>query len=166
MVATYHSRYRSPMAIASFKVAPGSARGGKMLLLCGSALLLIGLSACSSSSPTTPITSATGSAGATAPTGSVGSSSIRPPSAGAGPSGSAAIPGAPTKLTGTIAEGVEANCLVLTDDSGAVVANLIGVDKASAPLGTKVVVSGKFEPDLMTTCQQGTPFAVAVIEQS
>jgi hypothetical protein len=54
---------------------------------------------------------------------------------------------------------------VLTDDSGAVLANLIGVDQAAVQLGSKVVVSGKFEPDLMTTCQQGTPFAVAVIEQ-
>jgi len=135
-----------------------------MLLLAGTVLLVLGLSACSSSSPTTPGTTGSGPAGTTAASGA-GSSIARTPSAGAGPSGSAAIPGTPTKLTGTITAGVESNCFVLTDDSGAVVANLIGVDKASAPLGTKVVVSGKFEPDLMTTCQQGTPFAVAVIEK-
>jgi hypothetical protein len=156
MVAIRHSRYRSPMPIATV-----TARHFKMLLVTGSVLLVGGLSACGSSSPTTPATSAISSAAA----GSVGSSSARMPSAGAGPSGSAAIPGTPTKLTGTISAGVEANCFVLTDDSGAVVANLIGVDPSAAPVGTKVVVSGKFEPDLMTTCQQGTPFEVAVIEK-
>jgi len=133
-----------------------------MLLATGSILLMLGLSACGSSSPTTPASSAGTSAAAT----SVAAGGGQTPGAGAGPSGSLAIPGTPTKITGTISAGVEADCLVLTDDSGAVLANLIGVDKAAAPLGTKVVVSGKFEPDLMTTCQQGTPFTVAVIEQS
>jgi hypothetical protein len=38
------------------------------------------------------------------------------------------------------------------------------VDKATAPYGALVDVTGKFQADLMTTCQQGTPFEVAAIQ--
>ncbi len=69
-----------------------------------------------------------------------------------------------SQLRGTLEAGVESGCVVLTDDSGTVLANLIGVDTATTPLGTAVVVTGKFQQDLMTTCQQGKPFAVASVE--
>jgi len=59
---------------------------------------------------------------------------------------------------------VESGCIVLVDDKGAVLANLIGLDSASAPVGSTVEVKGKFSPDLMTTCQQGEPFTVASVE--
>ena len=60
--------------------------------------------------------------------------------------------------------GVESGCIVLVDDQGAVLANLIGLDAASAPVGSAVQVKGRFSPDLMTTCQQGEPFTVASVE--
>jgi hypothetical protein len=75
------------------------------------------------------------------------------------PTGSTA-PGTITTLQGTLAQGVEAGCVVLTDDTGAVLANLFGLDQTATPLGTDVEVTGTFEPDMMTTCQQGTPFEV------
>jgi hypothetical protein len=68
-----------------------------------------------------------------------------------------------TRLTGTIAAGVESGCIVLVDDKDAVLANLIGLDEASAPVGSMVQVEGRFQPDLMTTCQQGEPFEVASV---
>ncbi len=74
------------------------------------------------------------------------------------------VPGAPTTLTGTIAAGVESGCIVLVDDQGAVLANLIGLDPASAPVGSTVQVKGRYSPDLLTTCQQGEPFTVASVE--
>ena len=60
--------------------------------------------------------------------------------------------------------GVESGCLVLTDETGAVLANLIGIDPATAILDVIVEVTGKFQPDMMTTCQQGAPFAVAMVQ--
>ena len=68
--------------------------------------------------------------------------------------------GTTTTLRGTVTEGVESGCVVLVDDSGAVVANLQGWDLRSYPFETMVEVTGTFQPDLMTICQQGTPFEV------
>ncbi len=73
------------------------------------------------------------------------------------------IPGAAATLTGTLAAGVESGCIVLVDDKGAVLANLIGLDPASAPVGSTVEVKGRFARDLITTCQQGEPFTVASV---
>ena len=71
--------------------------------------------------------------------------------------------GAPTALRGTVERGVESGCVLLTDDSGGVLANLMGIDPHEWPPGSKVDVTGTFEPDLMTTCQQGTPFRVSQV---
>ena len=46
--------------------------------------------------------------------------------------------------------------------AGAVLANLMGLDTTAAPIGSTVEVTGKFETDMMTTCQQGKPFTVTV----
>lgn len=74
--------------------------------------------------------------------------------------------GSPTTLRGTVTEGVENNCVVLVDDTGAAVANLQGWDLGAHPFNSEVEVTGTFEPDLMTTCQQGTPFeATAVVSR-
>jgi hypothetical protein len=73
------------------------------------------------------------------------------------------IPGAAVTLTGTLAAGVESGCIVLVNDQGAVLANLIGLDPASAPVGSSVEVKGRFARDLITTCQQGEPFNVASV---
>jgi len=71
--------------------------------------------------------------------------------------------GTPTTLCGTVERGVESRCIVLTDDSGGVLANLMGIDPHEWPSGSKVEVTGTFQPGLMTTCQQGTPFQVSQV---
>jgi hypothetical protein len=92
-----------------------------------------------------------------------GSSGLTPPTRPTITGPATTRSGGPAKeqtLRGTVAEGVEARCVVLIDESGAVLANLQGLDLAAHPLGSLVQVTGIFMPDLMTTCQQGTPFEV------
>ncbi|MFR9776300.1 hypothetical protein ACL02O_09575 [Micromonospora sp. MS34] len=62
-------------------------------------------------------------------------------------------PGAQT-LTGTVEAGVEPNCLLLDGYL------LVGGPRDVLRPGTKVTVTGQAQPDMMTTCQQGTPFVV------
>ena len=127
--------------------------------VCGLAVFLAGCS----SSPSTPPVSGSPATSAATGSASAGSSAVSA-NPDAGLSGSASIPaGTPTTLIGTLAAGVENGCVVLVDDAGAVLANVIGVDSAAAPLGSKVEVSGQFEPDMMTICQQGDAFAVASV---
>jgi hypothetical protein len=76
---------------------------------------------------------------------------------------SAAPGGAVTTLQGTVTEGVENGCVVLVDASGAVLANLQGWDLRAHPFDSQVEVTGAFEPDMMTTCQQGTPFEASTV---
>ena len=67
-------------------------------------------------------------------------------------------------ISGTVSAGVESGCLLLTSPSGSHL--LIFQDpslKAKAATGAKVVVTGKADPGMMTTCQQGTPFVVTEI---
>lgn len=132
----------------------GSVRRGAVL---AAAVLAMGwsLTACAGSGPTRP--GATSSSASNV-TGSSSSESSGGPSLSTG----APIPttGAVVTLQGTVTEGVETGCVVLTDDSGAVLANLIGLDKTANPLGSRVEVTGTFRTDLMTTCQQGPPFEV------
>ena len=71
--------------------------------------------------------------------------------------------GTTTTLQGTVTEGVESGCVVLVDSSGAVSANLQGWDLRAHPFDSQVEVTGAFEPDMMTTCQQGTPFEVTTV---
>lgn len=113
------------------------------------------LAACGST-PSTPAPSSSGVTQSAATT--AGSPS------GAASTTASAGSGAATTLSGTLQAGVESGCIVLLDDTGAVLANLIGLDAASAPVGSTVEVKGRFSPDLMTTCQQGEPFTVASVE--
>jgi len=76
---------------------------------------------------------------------------------------SASAGGSTTTVQGTVTAGVENGCVVLVDASGAVVANLQGWDLRAHPFSSQVEVTGTFEPDLMTTCQQGTPFEVTAV---
>lgn len=76
---------------------------------------------------------------------------------------SAPAGGATTTVQGTVTAGVESGCVVLVDASGAVVANLQGWDLRAHPVNSQVEVTGTYEPDLMTTCQQGTPFEVTAV---
>jgi len=124
-------------------------------------VIAFSIAACSSSPSTPPTASA--SNGSSSP-----ASSTRPTSATASGSIAASTPDSgstgPAALVGKLEAGVESGCVVLLDDSGAVLANLIGLDPATAPMGSSVEVNGRFEPDLLTTCQQGTPFAVASVQ--
>lgn len=99
------------------------------------------------------------------PTGAPGESARppAPPSAGqptewppGGPGKSPAPGGA--SLTGTITSGVEPGCLLL----GGYL--LVGGPRDQLRAGGKVTVTGKVQPDLMTTCQQGTPFLVETVK--
>jgi hypothetical protein len=124
------------------------------------AVLAVTLSACATSGqPQQPVTSVPGGASPTD-----GPSPTAVPSVPALSSlplpGTTIGSGTTTTLRGTVTEGVESGCVVLVDDSGAVVANLQGWDLRSFPFETMVEVTGTFRTDLMTTCQQGTPFEV------
>ncbi|GIE98513.1 hypothetical protein Ari01nite_59780 [Paractinoplanes rishiriensis] len=58
-------------------------------------------------------------------------------------------------LTGIVTAGVEPGCLLLDDYL------LVGGDREVIRAGARLEVTGRVVPDLMTTCQQGTPFVVA-----
>lgn len=64
--------------------------------------------------------------------------------------------------TGTIAEGVEAGCVLLEVGSGGPLL-LMGPAVSAYAAGDRVTVRGTPEPDMMTTCQQGSPFSVTSI---
>ncbi|MFG1887329.1 hypothetical protein ACGFIR_05585 [Micromonospora sp. NPDC049051] len=71
------------------------------------------------------------------------------------PSGGAPKPSAgAVTLTGTVTSGVEPNCLLLDNHL------LVGGPRDVLKPGTKVTVTGRVQRDLLTTCQQGTPFLV------
>ncbi len=63
-------------------------------------------------------------------------------------------PGSLTTLTGVPTEGVEAGCLLLDGYL------LLGGPRDVLTSGRTVSVTGRVEPGLMTTCQQGTPLLV------
>ena len=76
--------------------------------------------------------------------------------------------GAEVTLRGTVRQGVEASCLLLADDDGTVLANLLGNDTSeltsALTAGAKVEVTGSFLEGVMTTCQQGPPFQVTAVK--
>jgi hypothetical protein len=57
-------------------------------------------------------------------------------------------------LTGTVTAGVEPHCLLLDGYL------LVGGDRAVIRAGARLTVTGRVAPDLVTTCQQGTPLVV------
>ncbi len=63
-------------------------------------------------------------------------------------------------LTGTVSSGVEPGCLLL--DSYL----LLGGPGDVLKPGARVTVTGQAQPDLITTCQQGTPFVVESAKRS
>lgn len=132
---------------------------GRSVVLAGLAVALAVLAGCggsgstpgsSPSSTTTPEVSVTSST----------SPGVPIPSSGPPIVTATASPGALATIRGTVTEGVESGCIVLVDDAGAAVANLQGWDLEAHPFDSRVEVTGVFETDLMTTCQQGTPFEV------
>jgi hypothetical protein len=70
-------------------------------------------------------------------------------------------PGAAIDVRGTITEGVEAGCLVFTPQSAATDGSWVLIGKtAGLEAGQTVTLRGVPAPEVMTTCQQGTPFRV------
>jgi hypothetical protein len=65
-------------------------------------------------------------------------------------------------VRGHIQAGVEAGCMILNADGGAVYL-LLGGDRQVINAGGRVEVVGEPQPGLMTTCQQGIPFQVAQV---
>ena len=63
----------------------------------------------------------------------------------------------PVTVSGTVSDGVEAGCLVLTTDEGTY--TLIGQTRGLTA-GSQVTLRGVPAPDVLTTCQQGTAFRV------
>lgn len=129
-------------------------------------LAALALTGCGSNQPTgpggTPATPTASTVTSSAPTrSSAGSLSASQPSP-SGPGATGSTPAVQT-LTGRVQEGVESGCTVLVDDSGTVLANLIGFDPTGVDVTGEVVVTGSFNPDLMTTCQQGRPFEVTSV---
>lgn len=83
------------------------------------------------------------------------------PSSGASGAPAPGASGTSTKLTGTLTEGVEPNCLVLrgTGRDHSLYFSDPQVRK-QAKIGDTVTVVGQARPTQMTTCQQGIPFLV------
>jgi len=73
------------------------------------------------------------------------------------------LPGEIT-VRGQVAEGVEAGCMLLNTDDGKSYL-LLGGDRGLIGSGGRLEVVGEPQPDLMTTCQQGTPFQVSRVRR-
>ena len=61
-------------------------------------------------------------------------------------------------LSGTVTAGVEYGCLLLDRYQ------LVGGPRELLTPGTRVRVTGRPDPTLRTTAQQGTPFVVSAVE--
>ncbi|RKR88510.1 hypothetical protein BDK92_2838 [Micromonospora pisi] len=86
------------------------------------------------------------------PANSTAPASPRRPSPGWSPGGSA--PTGTFTVTGVITQGVEPNCMLIDNYL------LIGGPREQLRAGARVTVTGRLQPGLMTTCQQGTPLVV------
>jgi hypothetical protein len=71
--------------------------------------------------------------------------------------------GAPRELTitGELVSGVEAGCLLLATDTGEYL--LFGEPVQQLQAGETVTLQGRVRTDMMSTCQQGTPFEVTEV---
>ena len=67
-------------------------------------------------------------------------------------------PSATVTVTGTIADGVEPNCVLLNEYL------LLGGPRELFTAGAVVTVTGRVQPDMVTTCQQGIPLVVESAE--
>jgi hypothetical protein len=64
-------------------------------------------------------------------------------------------------LTGELVSGVEAGCLLLETDAGQYL--LFGEAAQELSAGATVTITGRVRTDMMSTCQQGTPFEVTEV---
>ncbi|MEU9511648.1 hypothetical protein [Micromonospora sp. NPDC048169] len=107
----------------------------------------------SADSSPSPSPSTTGAAPVTSQPDPGTSPTTRPdPSWKGGPSTPPGVGG--TVISGTVQAGVEPNCLLLDGHL------LVGGPRDVLKAGARVEVTGRPEPGMMTTCQQGTPFVV------
>ena len=77
------------------------------------------------------------------------------------PSSNNPTQGGARTISGTVTRGVEAKCLLLED--GGTSYSLIFDDpavRAQVAVGQEATLSGRAEPAMMSTCQQGVPFLV------
>ncbi|TDC36135.1 hypothetical protein [Micromonospora sp. KC213] len=114
-----------------------------------------------------PVTSTPGSEPADPTTPPGASPTVPPPGASPTvpppikPSGPKVPPGpGATEISGTVTSGVEPGCLLLDGYQ------LIGGPRDVLTPGAKVTVTGKPQADLLTVCQQGTPFKVESARRS
>jgi hypothetical protein len=79
--------------------------------------------------------------------------------------GTSGIPktGVVETLTGPVTAGVEPGCLILTTARGPHLLVVSGAMTRSLQVGTTMTVTGRAEPGMVTTCQQGTPFVVTSV---
>lgn len=114
--------------------------------------LALVLSACGSSSeppgdpgPTTPPTAPTSAPART------------PDPTPTSPDVSTPAPGKPQEVTviGTLEDGVETGCFVLTDEESGEVYSVTHDDMSEIGPGTRVKVTGHVDPNMMSYCQQG-----------
>ncbi len=141
---------------------------GVALAGCGDGADVTGPPATPTSSPpaTATLPPATATPSASLPPASVPPSA--PPAASVPPGGPKPPPGGPrlppgpgaTELTGTVEAGVEPGCLLLDGHQ------LFGGPKDVLVAGARVAVTGRAQPDLMSTCQQGVPFLVESARRS
>jgi hypothetical protein len=100
------------------------------------------------------------------------------PASPAASSPGASSPGAPPSeskpgaagtqtISGTVTAGVEPNCLLLTGEDDLHL--LVFKDeklRSQAQVGSRITVTGRAEPAMLSTCQQGIPFIVASVRAS
>jgi hypothetical protein len=91
-------------------------------------------------------------AGAGAGQGATTAPTTSPPTTGPAPAAGEVT------VTGTVGEGVEANCLVLDGYL------LVGGDRSKLLSGGRVTVTGRVDRRLLSTCQQGVPLVVTSVE--
>lgn len=69
-----------------------------------------------------------------------------------------------TTVTGTVSDGVEAGCLILTADRVNKTYLLLGGDRKVLTPGAHVQVTGELPTDIATYCMQGTELLVRSAE--
>jgi hypothetical protein len=72
-------------------------------------------------------------------------------------------PGLTETVTGVVSAGVEPNCLMLNGAKGPYLLIVTGDMTKAVKVGANVSVTGRPEPGMITTCQQGTPFVVTKV---
>lgn len=117
-------------------------------------LLVVLVAGCGGSPDPTPTTATTPP---TVATGTPAVTDSATTGSSASPSGQ---PASEITIRGVVAAGVEPGCTVLEVDSGPPYL-LIGGDESVLKVGARVEVVGLPRPDLVTTCQQGTPLQVS-----